>query len=186
MSNQKEIDWSKAPEGAQGFMPRTTLWAEGWWKQCRGKRFFCHAGKDEWNQTYADPFGQHGFVYRPDPDNAVAWSGEGLPPAGTLCEAQPWKEHDAPWKQMTVIAHWCAPNGITYSWCRSDYGTYEPQALRFRPIRTPEQIAAEEREKAIQQLAEGLHVARGFRSPFEHTLIVAEWLHDNGYRKVTP
>lgn len=72
------------------------------------------------------------------------WTGEGLPPVGTVCDWQASTQHE--WKRVTVIAYngidvWLHPVGIVGN------------PAGFRPIRTPEQIAAEEREKGILQMA---------------------------------
>lgn len=110
---------------------------------------------------------------------SIDWDGTGLPPARTVCEFQPWKEHGDTWKEITVIAHWCAPNGITYSWGHTGYGWKEPQAMRFRMMRTPEQIAAEERDKAVAEMAGIVKevVGCGVNIPDMSAL------YDAGYRK---
>jgi len=92
-----------------------------------------------------------------------AWNGEGLPPVGTVCEFDGFNpEETLPTDprvgdQVTVIAHFMsgsfelaaftfhAPPEFKY--LRVAQGAYGC----FRPIRTPEQIAAEERlQKAIE------------------------------------
>ncbi|MOA09956.1 hypothetical protein D3C78_1298210 [compost metagenome] len=52
-------------------------------------------------------------------------------------------------------------------------------ASTFRPVRTPEQIKAEEREKAIVEMAETMHAAIGFGV----NRADCEALYDAGYRK---
>lgn len=49
----------------------------------------------------------------------------------------------------------------------------------FKPIRTPEQIAAEEREKAIEEMRAALP---DWAAPEN----ICPMLYDAGYRKVTP
>ncbi|WP_313087251.1 hypothetical protein [Stutzerimonas nitrititolerans] len=165
----KEIDWSKAPEGAQGYMPKSIIWAEGWWKDICGKRFFCHAGQDEWKETHANAFGLHGFVYRPDYAQGAAWSGDGLPPVGTRVVI-----HDdgsliyGHGESGEVIAHVEDTAVVRMSY---GLGCFTAECLR-----TPEQIAAEEREKAIQELIKVTCINHG----------EAARIHDAGYRKVTP
>lgn len=51
--------------------------------------------------------------------------------------------------------------------------------LNFPPVRTPEQIKAEEREKAIVEMAETMHAATGFGV----NRADCEALYDAGYRK---
>jgi len=101
------------------------------------------------------------------------WTGEGLPPRGTKCEVQPWKEHEAPWVEVEFIASWLAPNGLTYSWVHTGYGWKEPQMFRFRPIRTPEQIEQEISYRAICQLMDDLDIPSA----------IAARAYDLGYRK---
>lgn len=81
------------------------------------------------------------------PDDST-WTGSGLPPVGTVCEChlRGGLTNKYSWVEARVIWH----NGPTecavirstsrLAWCDE-----------FRPIRTQEQIAAEEREEAIKQ-----------------------------------
>ncbi|WP_458717031.1 hypothetical protein [Pseudomonas gregormendelii] len=85
----------------------------------------------------------------------VAWSGEGLPPAGTVCEWHP--NHDG-WVQVEILGH----NGEE-TWYRQAGSTLSDTCLRmafFRPIRTAEQIIAdlerEERIKVVTAWIEGI------------------------------
>lgn len=168
----KEIDWSKAPEGAQGYMPKSIIWAEGWWKDICGKRFFCHAGQDEWKETHANAFGLHGFVYRPDSAQGAAWSGEGLPPVGEIIE---WL--DGKFLKAVVVGH---HQGAVVAVDDDDpRRVFIGKKPCYRPLRTPEQIAAEEREKAIEEMARIGTMADTPKS-------MAAKLYDAGCRMVTP
>lgn len=78
---------------------------------------------------------------------------DGLPPVGTVCEV----EHNE-WRRCEVFAHKVNSQGTIdalFSYERAD-GTKDwnwcSKASKFRPIRTHEQIAAEEREKAISEM----------------------------------
>lgn len=106
---------------------------------------------------------------------AEEWDGVGLPPVGTVCE---YNDNFA----------WCACDVVAYAngkvvFTRPDY----PEAVyvcgcdevSFRPIRTTEQIAAEERRKGIADIAEDL----GNRI---WGVTIQEWLYDLGYRKQEP
>lgn len=100
----------------------------------------------------------------------IEWSGEGLPAAG--CEI----EYHSPshgWKPGEYIGQF---NGQMVVGCR-DTGVigYCPAEI-VRPIRTPEQIAAEEREKAIEQMK----LDAGWRVKGS---CVFTFLYDAGYRK---
>ena len=54
--------------------------------------------------------------------------------------------------QVVIVAHHC--NGIHAIYAESEYDglLYYGEPNEFRPIRTPEQIAADEREAAIKEM----------------------------------
>lgn len=165
------IDWSKAPEGATHFAPQGKGLDARWFDMDKKRVRVFH--NDQWEDI-------NFWAGRTDliPKPALAeWTGEGLPPVGMVCECHLPGEltNNYSWVEAKVIWH----NGPTecavvrstskLAWCDE-----------FRPIRTPEQIAAEKREVAIQKmLAEcpypGSHdgVAR----------LYTEALYDAGYRK---
>ena len=132
------IDWSKAPEGFP-------IWIEGLngmfgtgWHRDDGDRWVDQQGS-YWPKG-ADERGNCRIHLAP-------WSGEGLPPVGIDCEA-----HRGEWGYATCVAHHDGgavmamhEDDLSYSyiWC---------SARGVRPIRTPSQIAAEEREAAIEQI----------------------------------
>lgn len=121
----------------------------------------------------------------------VVWGGEGLPPVGMVCEIE---LIDKEWAQVVVVAitdyriyceqvghHECVdgPN----DWCPVK------AHAKFRPIRTPEQIAAEERyafirealccvERNAEAFNESLNDKK--RSAIESTIAA---LYAAGYRK---
>lgn len=108
---------------------------------------------------------------------AVQWNGEGLPPVGTVCEYK--RVHE--WQKVEVFAVKPNYNGsqtvlVTYEngcWA----GCAEPSS--FRPVRTPEQIAAEDRDKAIAEMVETARKATGFgQNRADYAA-----LYDAGYRK---
>lgn len=55
--------------------------------------------------------------------------------------------------------------------------------MRFRPVRTPEQIAAEERADAIDKMVEFFVNYYGNPKGSEQYLLICRSLHDAGYRK---
>ncbi|NPW01857.1 hypothetical protein [Pseudomonas aeruginosa] len=95
-----------------------------------------------------------------------SWDGQGLPPVGTNCE---YRSNDG-WLQCEVVAHRNNAAVVLNHHYEADF--VPPQD--FRPIRSPEQIAAEEREKAIEEMCFA-----------EETLTVrqAKALYDAGYRR---
>lgn len=148
------IDWRKAPEWAECVIRSsddelgTLYWAEPW-GTIDGKR--CVVGSESLrldSNAIANTAGnKHSWILvvsRP-----VIWSGEGLPPVGTVCE---WHPNQDGWVKVEILGH----NGEE-TWFRRDGHTSSETCLRmafFRPIRTPEQIADENREKAARELFE--------------------------------
>ena len=75
----------------------------------------------------------------------IEWNGDGLPPAGSSAEAALPE-----WTQVDVIAH-----GVNFGLPVAVLQVGDKiitKADGFRPIRTPEKIAAEEREAEIERL----------------------------------
>ena len=177
-----EIDWDKAPEGASHFCNGD------WFKKEGGKWCYWFDGARSWTEAaYADPanFSWWGLrIERPSP----AWSGEGLPPVGLRCEAAiphtsgPDNERSFIWIEGSVIAYY-EIKGKTYAWFAEDDGFYPPNVLEFRPVRTPEQVAADEREAAVAAMLEldpylpNTTLGMMSRADFCRTL------YDAGYRK---
>jgi len=172
-----EIDWDKAPEGATHCLA---------WKDEAHGEFYIDSGGDR--LMNADLSGC--YVMRQDlhlwnvfPRPSPAWSGEGLPPVGVRCEAAiphtsgSDNERSFIWIEGSVIAYY-EIKGKTFAWFAEDDGFYPPNALEFRPIRTPEQIAADEREAAIHEIAVAMawHPTRSAKS-------LAAMVYDAGYRK---
>ncbi|MGN8278316.1 hypothetical protein [Pseudomonas sp. SMN5] len=135
------IDWSKAPEWAVAH----ALYAFG------GAISEVWVGKEQYqrlDQPKPFPYGggvgdarhnprRYQFLYetlRPSP-----WNGEGLPPVGTVCEFEAYAAGNPIWKECRVIAH---DEGFAVINYKNNYSAY--RAGKFRPIRTPEQIAAED------------------------------------------
>ena len=105
-----------------------------------------------------------------------AWNGEGLPPVGTVCEYTSngglnWRETSVLFIDEQVVLL----SGYTL------YKLVDPD-IAFRPIRTPEQIAADERSKAIEQMVYG---AVGCERDGQNTkaFLICGFLYDAGYRK---
>jgi hypothetical protein len=177
------IDWNDAPEGATHFSPgnKDRSKYQAWWKPIApgSSKYQCWAvgtsfGCGGWQPG---PFGL--------PENAVKreWTGEGLPPVGTVCEyLWQWSDkivyvrvkvlsHDEERAQFRVI------QGGGIGSLRECNQRLEDGLPMFRPIRTPEQIAAEERLKAIDEMA------AVYKSNYEgHVKDGCQALYDAGYR----
>lgn len=87
--------------------------------------------------------------------DAQAWNGEGLPPVGMVVELD--KLDMGGWREVQILAHWTGDKRLCDVAIYMPLGENSPsvgQAIAecFRPIRTPEQIAAEERTKAVDEM----------------------------------
>lgn len=182
----KEIDWSKAPEGATHYRKDSALP----WRMLEDGEWYCWEPDEENWIAISDPIPEQYFPIGDRPD--AAWAGEGLPPVGTVCE---WK-HAGQWLKVEVayLSEWLI---VLRDTRKADSSLIDSEGVEiaidhwkedapvFRPIRTPEQIAAEEREKAIDQMMADYEFTTGSctHQLFRHQ---AERLHEAGYRKVTP
>lgn len=164
----KEIDWSKAPEDATHFWPNLTCLL-GWYKVSENNVWVYDGG---WVKSLAssselnvDP-----VIERPK----QAWDGEGNPPVGTVCDIRlvggDWWRAKIQYITRTMCVWAYIYDGITESAAENSQATYN---IEFRPIKTQEQIAAEEREKAIDEM----RIAVGSHNSFPFTE-----LYDAGYR----
>lgn len=109
----------------------------------------------------------------------LPWDGEGLPPAGLVCMVK----HPAQTsRKVKILSHWedgfKAPVAI-YIPLEGTVHCDQAIAECFRPIRTAEQIAAEEREQACRQICLDAGSPEQTRGQME----TAYRLYDAGYRK---
>lgn len=131
------IDWSNAPADAEAAQAEENELYGCWFKRNEdGDVMVIVIGQtDEWHSMGRESF-PYGHVLRPatepapsskkPPRDNAPWPDIYHPPAGTVCEFRPWEAHDGDWEKITVLAHWCAPNGITYSWGHKEYGFVSP------------------------------------------------------------
>ena len=113
------------------------------------------------------------------------WTGEGLPPVGTECEL--WIRADE-WAKCQVIAM-DEQDGHPVSVVRYGGGYYAGTNKCLRPIRTPEQIAAEEREAKAKSMWQAIYfntdpdywerAPKGTRDTFRAAI-------DAGWQQVNP
>ena len=116
-------------------------------------------------------------------ERPTQWNGEGLPPVGAACE---YRVGSGTWypctiryittpisdEELQVVAHCPHLNGDQIGGVGNGIGE-----INFRPIRTPEQIAAEEREKDIEELRALLS---NVACDYYHAAVA---MIDAGYRK---
>ena len=173
----KEIDWSKAPEGA-------THWVGGnepWHKHIGDTSWYWQENQQKWYQLLicaSDVEDEYRETIVKKPEQS--WTGQGLPPVGTVCEVN-WCEG---WHKCEIIAHFEQRCGMVAAFTViGPLGSKSLDAYRaeeFRPIRTQEQIEAEEREAFALNL-----VTEMGKDPEIHSrsMVQARKIYDLGYRK---
>lgn len=185
-----EPDWNQAPDGAthvgSKHSPGIVCWfrevSEGvfdFWYQTKGVM-----DVDGWKRmgrtSYHAP-----LIARPAAVKAPDWNGEGLPPVGTVCKIvdEGGSLIYGHGESGPVVAHVenCAVVRMSYG-----LGCFEGGYLR--PVRTPEQIAAEECEAAVSAMWTQLNLRlperhRIFDGKYRDALFsVLATLHKVGYQ----
>lgn len=164
-----EIDWSKAPDGAThaGFdwkgklryfyrIPGVQLDYDYWSTRLESSEWVCGKGVPAMQK----------LIPRPS-----AWSGDGLPPMGAYIE---WLSDQYGWLGGRVVGH----DGMVTVVSHND-GYTGCHAHEVRPIRTPEQIAAEERCKAIHAIE--LHILKA-QEQYLSVVQTAQSIYDAGFQ----
>ncbi len=166
-----EIDWSKAPEWAKKL--GTNPHGENAWLGDEGYSYLLgNGGVVSW--SYETAFAYTAFKIievRP-----AEWSGEGLPPVGTVCDIK--IKGVSVWCPAKIL--FCQDNALVISW-RAE-GVAHPTTLdsvEIRPIRTPEQIAEDEKQRAVSEM-EAQIAKWGLASDYNG---MCQALYDAGYRK---
>lgn len=182
------IDWSTAPEDATHYSQLAALGMR--WRRETKFGWDTWKGKEWISTVNAQP---HLYIERESQSSPV-WTGEGLPPVGTVCEfaggtpcpEDPFDKDLRVGMKVTIIAHFKCGDftmaAFTFDPENPDRGMVQVEQGNFgcfRPIRTPEQIAAEEREDAIQLMLSELKNTQCLTSHYE----VCESLYQAGYRK---
>ncbi|KSR43122.2 hypothetical protein APB53_28910 [Pseudomonas aeruginosa] len=169
------IDWNTAPEGATHWEPEGLVYRAGWMKKECGKWFWWSKKSKEWVCTsYVPAKREATFEARPQ----ETWDGQGLPPVGTTCIVEP---HNTLWGFSSTSGHErkILAYHTDYVWLGNGDTPLETTRIDkvdFRPIPTPEQIAAEEREKAVGDMAMSIQGV-----PYQYPTLYA--LYDAGYRR---
>lgn len=163
------IDWSKAPEGCIGAFARIISKTAFFVFSKRPSDYSSREGYEgEGEDGPYHVFSEYWeWIDKP-------WDGQGLPPTGLLVEWKAGLDHE--WRRVTVLAY---ANGD--AWLQPEDGDsfIVGNPANFRRIRTPEQIAAEERSKECDRIFAILSSVEreGNRSD------MAEALYDAGYRR---
>lgn len=172
-----DINWDEAPEGATHYCIGSThdtvwrdlsgvdakYWSKGRWHDHHGvSSEFCL---------------KHGvFEERPVQEG---WNGKGLPPVGTVCECQ---NDELKWLEG-IIVHVGIHGSTKLAVMQTKEEILYGEVGEFRPIKTKEQLAAEEREKAIEEMVQFFMNYYGNPKGAEQYLLICRSLHDAGYRK---
>lgn len=152
----REIDWSRAPEGADKY----NKFNKRFYRGERPHLEVFDEQREVWRGSELNPQNEN-FVHRPH--ESSTWNGTGLPPAG--CEIE-YRSSSGRWRPGEYIGQF---NGQMVIGCRETGVIGYCQSEIVRPIRTPEQIATEEALAEIERLySEGGPAA----------------VYDAGYRKV--
>ena len=169
------IDWSKAPEGATHYRARIkTFYKQDVrayeWDTVEWRMISNDLGEFRWSSD---------LIERP----AIEWTGEGLPPAGLDVEivrgACSWIPTDE-WmigEYAKVMSSFVNSAGHGIAAVQFENGHCECIISDcLKPIRTPEQIAAEERENFIDECENFSSVTNKIRDVFG-------MMYDAGYRQ---
>lgn len=127
------IDWSKAPNGFDFCLIGKSRSGHAKFYIGEADRYVSQSGSFV---AYVDA-GEFDIFHRP----AERWDGNGYPSIGTFCEYQ--CEEDGIWRGCEIVARRNGAWVILDNEYDTDFVTLES----LRPIRTQEQIAAEERER---------------------------------------
>ncbi|HBP1684324.1 hypothetical protein [Pseudomonas aeruginosa] len=150
MSNMS-IDWSCAPAEATHYCIGDDL---NPWRKIVGTTVYAFNRK-KWLMWSSFNEGYMPAYYAPIP--LETWGGQGLPPVGIEAEVI-WDSTDVAYYRAKILAH--DEDRVVFRWCEGEskgqYGSYAVMNFgilpTFRPPCTPEQIAADEREKAVQEM----------------------------------
>lgn len=171
------IDWSNAPEGATHWDLGMNSRVAGWMKLDNGIWYWWPVKDAKCDMKWHASLNHHKieierFIARPSD-----WAGEGFPPVGleVECTFDNWGY----WLKGKVLCYGKKMIFMEQESSKGDgrfEGSMNPDGIKFRLIRTPEQIAAEERAKAIREMMD-LATCRDTMAD------LCGELYDAGYRK---
>lgn len=193
-----QIDWSKAPEDATHAGTKVSNDVACWYRDNGAGQFdYWYATKGELHRDGWKPLKQAPAHWPLCQRPAPVWNGEGKPPVGTLCEVwseathKEWAHHVG--KQALIVCHDGtravyrveSEQGFQYHGLG---GGADGKSWPFRPLRTTEQIAEEERQREISEIhCELVGMAMSEDDAPKGTTddwqCVAELMHAKGYRK---
>jgi hypothetical protein len=165
-----DIDWTEAPEGTTHYTHHSGAGSR--WLRLYDNGMIC------WFSNCWRPYDKDRTTGRDHLEAATArpsgaWTGAGQPPLHVDIE---WRYGDHAWKPGRALYI-----GSFYAILEASDGEqhYYVRDIQFRPIRTPEQIAAEERQKDVMAIGDILIANRGISTEYHQ----AGLIYDAGYRK---
>jgi hypothetical protein len=162
----KKPDWSKAPEGAEYWCDSVLV---NWYKMIDGSLYHYSLRGARWIASHNNLSFICNLAKRPPSTPIPPLTGEGLPPVGAVIE---WTNCEN--LNLEVVGHY---KGAVVAVDPNNPGNiYTGKSSCYRLIRTPEQIAADEREAVILEME---RICR--TGEFGSGGLLA--LYDAGYRK---
>lgn len=128
----------------------------------------------------------------------INWDGIGAPPVGAVCEVRAEHIREGDWTEVKVLARGLHEKDVAVLVAEHVDGLvnemhcilYSGFEDHFRPIKTKEQPAAEEREKAIEDMVALVVKGQDYSVQAETGTSTADYvrdtckqLHDAGYRR---
>ena len=170
MKKLTEVDWHNAPEGATHYNAECFC---PWLKETPPSYFNSSDWVEYGSHAYEDHF--NNAIKRPQVMTIKEWGGKGgVPPIGTVCEYYCSERNK--WRMCAIVAYYFADVVAIDVLGRT--AVFLPNGL-FRPVKTSEQIAEEERLSAIHEMI----ALVGHCSTYADVMGV---LYDAGYRKPKP
>lgn len=185
------VDWSLAPEGATHWTPDERVcnqfirFFDGEWYWL-GEVWNKYGAGTDWMASQLA-----GVVSKPEEKQPPAWSGpeDGLPTVGSVCEYSVFNADS--WFQCEIkyvlngyphddLGEWVA---VIYCPHLERDQVARPDRFKFRAIKTPEQLAAEERERSVNDLASEISRYFNTEQPSGISVNLAQYLLDQGFKR---
>ena len=173
------IDWSKAPEDATHAGTTAGNQIPVFYKDILDDGYSYHYDDNEGWRTWGEgePYCKP-LIERPKKQDA--WDGEGLPPVNCLCET--FDEDANCWVKVEIYAH-TEFMGESHACAKNGTDMFYGLAREFRPIKTAEQLAEQEKVTAIAEMQSVVMAASGCMVSTISECLAIVALYEAGYRK---
>lgn len=147
------IDWSKAPEdathaGNSPYEKGVVTWFKGI-SDPTSRNHFMNAGSMNAWAISSENLSAWYLIERPKKQEA--WDGVGLPPIGIECELHHSTWAESHWEKRVILYAGDSYLVTTEIGCNDERSSYIRE-MTFRPIKTAEQLAEEEKKKVIDDM----------------------------------